>query len=301
MSAVLGLGAGLSTVLLLVVGLKCNSARVLESSSWVCDAFGAHTLAADGSGGYLTYDEVLTVMFLKISLSDILTVLSARTRGFFLFFRVARRPGFVLAVVVVAVALASSVLALTWPDLFATGTPMGALGQRYTFGAVWVYALVSFVIVDVAKVAAYSLLGTLDTRHKARLSAVKQISLTSRMVDEARRADRMNGRTKEICAVEHVPLAARSLMRDGAAPVLVLKPHAAPPPAQGTPPLAGVGSAGGAAGGCSAGSAASGLRWRAMGGEGGGGSSSDVAELRAEVAELRKALAARDEAGKRAS
>jgi hypothetical protein len=301
-SAVLGVGAGLSTVLLLILGLKCNENAATLSPSTLCDVFGAHTVNADGSGGYLTYDEVLTVVFLKISLSDILTVLSARTRGVFLFFTVARRPGFVLAVVFVAVALAASTLSLTWPALFLSGTPMAALTERYTFGAVWGYTLLSFVIVDAVKVAVYSLLGTLDTRHKARLSAVKQISLTSRMVDEARRADRMNGRTKEICAVEHVPLAARSLMREGGggAPAVVVK-H----PVVGTPPLAGsiVGSSGGggvvsgatAAAAASATAGASGsLRWR--GAEGG-----DVAELRLEVAALRKEVAARDDAGKRAT
>jgi H+-transporting ATPase len=101
----------------------------------------------------LTIEQVKTIVYLKVSLSDFLTLFAARTRGFFC----AHAPGGKL---VAAAALAmgvSTCLSLTWPfgdELVAISPGVCAL--------VWAYVLAWWLLQDAAKAALYAAWGAID-------------------------------------------------------------------------------------------------------------------------------------------
>nr|CCA15042.1 ptype ATPase superfamily putative [Albugo laibachii Nc14] len=92
--------------------------------------------------GNLTYNEVMMMMYLKISLSDFLTVFTARTDGFFF----SRAPGLLLAVAACFATLVSTLLAIFWPF-----TEMQAISPKLCL-FVWVYCILWFFVQDIAKV-----------------------------------------------------------------------------------------------------------------------------------------------------
>ena len=100
---------------------------------------------ADFSGVGISIEQARTIMYLKISLSDFLTVFSARTRGPFW----ERRPGYGLLTAFFAATLTSTLLAVYWPG-GGNEDPMAAIdwGQA---GVVWLYCIVFFLIGDFAK------------------------------------------------------------------------------------------------------------------------------------------------------
>merc|ERR1711871_382456 len=62
-------------------------------------------------GPSMTYNQIKCMMYLKISLSDFLTVFAARTQGWFW----SRRPGYALLSAFFVATFTSSILAQTWP------------------------------------------------------------------------------------------------------------------------------------------------------------------------------------------
>jgi H+-transporting ATPase len=162
-AAVCGLVPLLSSLLLLMAGLRSADGY---------NAWFSHLLGAPASGAafpvdpyerrvegaahsYLEYDQLLMVMYLKVSISDFLTVFSARTRSFFF----TRRPGFAL---LGAAALATSVSTLiatraTIPDDTYMMKPITAKAALF----VWLYNLVWFLAQDCLKIFAYWCFGRL--------------------------------------------------------------------------------------------------------------------------------------------
>jgi H+-transporting ATPase len=104
---VLGLVACFSSLILLVVLLHANKSHA-----------GSFIGAALGSDGrdFILWQEVRTMIYLKISLSDFLTLFSARTRIWFW----DRRPGFALGIAAVFATTMSTILSLIWDDMFTT-------------------------------------------------------------------------------------------------------------------------------------------------------------------------------------
>jgi H+-transporting ATPase len=95
----------------------------------------------------LTIEQVKTIVYLKVSLSDFLTLFAARTRGFFC----AHAPGGKL---VAAAALAmgvSTCFAVTWPF----GTELVAISPGVV-ALVWAYVLLWWLLQDAAKAALYA-------------------------------------------------------------------------------------------------------------------------------------------------
>ncbi|CAM9982648.1 unnamed protein product [Phaeothamnion confervicola] len=133
-SLVLGMIACISSLLWLVAALDSNKNNSFFESV--------------GMGG-LTYGEVMACMYLKISLSDFLTLFASRQRSFF--WKVLPSPilftAFCLAVG------ASTILALFWP--FGEGME-GAPGA--VVGWTWLYCLIWFVLQDAAKTGLYQLM-----------------------------------------------------------------------------------------------------------------------------------------------
>ena len=93
----------------------------------------------------MTVEQARTVMYLKISLSDFLTVFSARTRGFFF----ERRPGYGLLTAFIVATTTSTILATSWP---AGGQedPMDHIEWNEA-GVVWLYCIIWFLVGDVCK------------------------------------------------------------------------------------------------------------------------------------------------------
>ena len=90
----------------------------------------------------LVYSQVTCLMYLKVSISDFLTVFAARTQGFFFM----RRPGNALMCAFILATTASSIFAHTWPFGGMDGLPMSYV--LFT----WVYCILCFLIQDICKV-----------------------------------------------------------------------------------------------------------------------------------------------------
>jgi H+-transporting ATPase len=108
-----------------------------------------------GLGG-VYYGQITTAMYLKVSVSDFLTLFSARTGPKF-FWQI--KPAPTLLVGGVAALTISSILAIFWP----TSEPDGILteGLRDNMDVwvfVWLYCLFWWIIQDVVKVATYQII-----------------------------------------------------------------------------------------------------------------------------------------------
>lgn len=152
-SSLLGFVPCISSMILLVLGLKANSNA---QPNWFSNLLGSH-VNPDNGAYYLEFKELRTLMYMKISLSDFLTVFSGRCRGFFF----ERRPGYALSCAFVFATGASTLLSVFWffsdkksdenPD------PMKSIALK-TCLTIWVYNLLWFVAQDIAKVCLYYIL-----------------------------------------------------------------------------------------------------------------------------------------------
>ncbi len=140
-SSVLGAVACVSSMLLLVFALQTSYGST-ASAGFLGHVFGSNP---DGeSAKYLLYHEVETVMYLKISISDFLTLFSARTRSWF----TERRPGYALAVALLVATGSSTLFSVQWDAMFGQGhdyTYMVGL-HGYSCLAVWVYCILWFFV-----------------------------------------------------------------------------------------------------------------------------------------------------------
>ena len=93
----------------------------------------------------LDYLQVQAMMYLKVSLSDFLTVFAARTHGPFF----SRRPGLKLAIAAIVAMVTSTLLARYWPL-----PDMEGISWKLC-GLTWLYVIIWFFIQDVGKMIAY--------------------------------------------------------------------------------------------------------------------------------------------------
>ena len=111
----------------------------------------------------LDYGQVITLMYLKISVSDFLTLFACRTGPNF-FFTSMPAP-MVLGGAFVALAT-STVLACTWPNAMFDGQQTEGISRnRNTYGPVfftWIYCIVWWFVQDAAKVLTYYLVDRFD-------------------------------------------------------------------------------------------------------------------------------------------
>ncbi|CEO99462.1 Plasma membrane ATPase [Plasmodiophora brassicae] len=136
MSITLGLVACASSLLMLWLAL--TSANLVGNSLF--EAFGL---------GALAFDQVIVVMYLKVSLSDFMTLFTARTgsRPF-----LSQRPGlFLLFAGCVALGI-STVFALYWP-FGGDGAPI----PGHWCGFIWLYCFVWFLVQDFLKVVIFKI------------------------------------------------------------------------------------------------------------------------------------------------
>ena len=137
-STVLGVVSCLSSLILLFFLLD----------SWNEDGF-LRKLGLDG----VYYGQIITAIYLKVSVSDFLTLFSARTSQYF-FWHVAPAP-LLFAGGIIALTT-SSLVAVFWPK--STPDEIQTEGLRTNMGLfvfVWLYCIIWWFIQDLAKVLAY--------------------------------------------------------------------------------------------------------------------------------------------------
>jgi H+-transporting ATPase len=147
----LGLVACLSS-LLLVAFLMHASSR--NPGDFLGNVFGS------SGRNWVTWYEVRCIIYLKVSVSDFLTLFSARTRGFFW----ERHMSRALSIAAAFALTTSTLLALFWGDIFAGLDGAFMAGLRYSKGAVlatWLYCVLWWFVQDAAKVATYHLVDLL--------------------------------------------------------------------------------------------------------------------------------------------
>mmetsp|Transcript_38815 Transcript_38815/g.89452 ORF Transcript_38815/g.89452 Transcript_38815/m.89452 type:complete len:973 (+) Transcript_38815:139-3057(+) len=134
-ASVLGGVATISSILLLVVMLDSQA----EGSAW----------GAMGLPEIENYSQLMMAIYLKISISDFLTVFAARTRSNFL----SRAPGTLLFFAALVATVASTLIAVYWPsDGSEEGNEaMGAISGSLAF-VIWIYDIVFFLLQDALKV-----------------------------------------------------------------------------------------------------------------------------------------------------
>jgi magnesium-transporting ATPase (P-type) len=153
----LGLVAVASSILLLYLGLKSHEEdSVLKSLG----------------GGHMTYAQIQMMLYLKISLSDFLTVFAARTRSTFY----SRKPGGLLATAAVFAMCVSTLLALHWPL-----QEMESINANIV-AFTWVYCIAWFLLQDITKVALYKLLWDWDVEY-ARTEYEAQVERNTALLE----------------------------------------------------------------------------------------------------------------------
>eukprot|EP00300_Choanocystis_sp_HF-7_P004147 c13171_g1_i1.p1 GENE.c13171_g1_i1~~c13171_g1_i1.p1 ORF type:complete len:741 (-),score=194.91 c13171_g1_i1:68-2290(-) len=139
-SSVLAAVALLSSLLLLWAGL----------TSW--DESGAFQKL----GLYpVTFAEITSMMYLKISISDFLTLFSSRSYGSF-FWKTRPSPKVLIGCTIALTA--STIIANVWPNTVTDGVPtigMAREGKGTLSIAVWLYSLIWWLVQDVCKVMTY--------------------------------------------------------------------------------------------------------------------------------------------------
>ena len=147
---VLGMVACASSLFLLVGCLHFNQRHPAD---------GVKFIAARGRN-FLTWYEVRTIIYLKVSISDFLTLFSARTRTWF-WERYLGGPLLIAACVALTI---STIFALFWDKVFDVnklGESAFMEGLASSDGAViatWLYCILWWIIQDAAKVYTYWLL-----------------------------------------------------------------------------------------------------------------------------------------------
>jgi len=148
-SSVLGAVAFGSSILILYGALDS-----WRPNSWF------QTLGITPQGKGLQYGEVTCMIYLKVALSDFLTLFSCRTgeKPFF-----SRLPSAVLFFAAMVALLTSSLIGAFLPHGTLDGQAIQGIGLATVY--VWIYCLIWFLIQDVFKVAAYWLMHKLNLFH----------------------------------------------------------------------------------------------------------------------------------------
>ena len=150
-STVLGLVACAGSIMLLVLTMQAHPATFTVTENKGIFTVNLvtrpqHTKVGDWMGSdcnYMFWEEMQTMMYLKISLSDFLTVFASRTKGFFF----ERRPGYALLCAFLFATTASTLLSLWWP----LGEMQGLHGG-YAALVTWIYCILWFFAQDLIKV-----------------------------------------------------------------------------------------------------------------------------------------------------
>lgn len=139
-AVLLGGIAFISSVIILLLALDhCND----DDPNEFFDAFGIDTFS---------YGEVLTMIYLKVSLSDFLTVFTARTQSWFW----TRKPGKALMTAALIAMVIATILSFFWFLNIEGGSGDIPDMENLTWDVVlfiWIYDIIFFLLQDIAKIA----------------------------------------------------------------------------------------------------------------------------------------------------
>jgi len=158
----------LFTIASVLGGIACLSSLLMlhvALDSWNSHGFWQFNLGLPG----LSFGQIITMMYLKVSISDFLTLFSARAiDGFFW----SVKPSKILLVAGTTALAISTLLANVWPaskpdDTYTLGLARSDPKELSLF--VWIYCIICWIIQDIAKVATSCLL------HKFNIFGVNDI------------------------------------------------------------------------------------------------------------------------------
>ena len=128
--------AFISSIILLLLGLDHLNSN--DPNSFL-HAFGIPTFS---------YGELLTAMYMKVSISDFLTVFSARTQSWFW----TRKPGKALLFCATLAMVVATILSLTWfLNVSSSNIPQMKPVEWRVAGFIWLYNLFFFLLQDATK------------------------------------------------------------------------------------------------------------------------------------------------------
>jgi H+-transporting ATPase len=156
-------------------------------NSWDPDGFW-QKLGMDG----LQYGQVTTAIYLKISVSDLLTLFSARTGEYF-FWQI--KPAPILAAGALLALILSSILSIVWPTSEPDGIPTeGLQGEIGVFVFVWIYCFFFWLVQDLLKVLMYRYMYKTNALGIKSTGKVEIPDTTKQLIAEMNEA---HGKTKE--------------------------------------------------------------------------------------------------------
>jgi H+-transporting ATPase len=130
------------------IGLTALASSVLLLSSALSSVDPTSTWSQLGLPA-MSYGEIQTLIYLKISLSDYFSVFNSRTKGWFW----SRAPSVILVGAFIIATGASTLLAVYWPF----GNGMVGISWQLS-GYCWLYVIIWAIIQDAGKVLTYSIL-----------------------------------------------------------------------------------------------------------------------------------------------
>jgi H+-transporting ATPase len=165
-------------------GVSCLSSLLLV---WfVLDSHSPSSLFAKLGMNPVEYGQIISAVYLKISVSDFLTLFAART-GTKYFWQIPPAP--ILFTGACFALTLSSLLSIFWPESEPDGIPVeGMRNDMGLFGFVWIYCLIFFFIQDAAKVLCYRTLHRTNFNGIATTGVVVFPESTQKLVKELREA-----------------------------------------------------------------------------------------------------------------
>jgi H+-transporting ATPase len=162
---------------ILVVAVSLGTIACLSSLLllwWCLSSWDPHGVFAGLGIGGLKYGQIVNVLFLKVAVSDILTLLSSRTAHQFFF---QRKPHLLFLACTIAALSLSTILSLVWPCTTLEDVPVCGLGyhenrQKIALW-VWIYCIVVFLIQDCIKVVCWRILmnfNFFNVNHEVKMS-----------------------------------------------------------------------------------------------------------------------------------
>lgn len=140
------------------------------------------------------YGQVITAIYLKISVSDFLTLFSARTGDKF-FWQV--RPSLMLFLGGCFALALSSLLALFWPEAEIEGILVEGLHSDFgVFAFVWLFSLLFFFLQDGLKVAVYTWMYRVNFYGVSATGAVVLPDSAKKLIEDLESAMKEEGLTK---------------------------------------------------------------------------------------------------------
>lgn len=164
--------------------VSCGSSLLLLQfllDSWNPDGF----FQSVGMQG-VYYGQITTAIYLKVSVSDFLTLFSARTGREF-FWRIP--PGRKLLIGGCFALTLSSILSLVWPESTPDGIPAeGLKSNPGVFGFVWIFCLIFWFIQDLLKVLVFKWMYKVNFNDVATSGVVVLPDSAQKLIDDLENA-----------------------------------------------------------------------------------------------------------------